>query len=83
MKITQTDNRFWKLVGDLCYSDFDVDGFQYDLSKDAFVLIAPGERIFLSRDQLNKMLESKKNFDYIKANWKTGNQFDGKIEKDS
>lgn len=82
MKISETDNRFWKLVGDICFSDFDVNGFEYDSSKDLFTLIALGERIKISREHLNTMLEDKNTLNYIKDKWKTGNTFDGKIDKE-
>lgn len=82
MKISETDNVFWRLIGDICFSDFDVNGFEYDSGKDLFTLIAPGERIIISRDQINDLLNDKKNFENIKTKWKTGNAFDGKIDKE-
>ena len=82
MKISDTDNYFWKLVGDICHFDLDVDTTEYDGLKDVFTLIAPGEKLIVSRKELNRMFENQKEFDYIRFNWKTGNQFDGKIEKE-
>lgn len=81
MKLTETDNRFWKLVGDLCFSDLDVEGYEYDRFADQFILFAPGERIIMTRKHLNDIL--KANSEFIKTRWKTNNNFDGKIDEDS
>lgn len=52
----------------------------YDKKINAMILKAPGETTVLNLDQLNELLAKEQ--EYIKTRWRTGNNFDGKLEID-
>lgn len=82
MKISDLDNQFWRLIGSICHFDLDVEAVEYNSSTATFTLIAPGERLILPIDELNRIINDQKNQEYIKAHWKTGNNFNWNIEKE-
>ena len=80
MKLAETDGHFWNLVGNMLYHEDNVVEWSYNKDTRFVTITSPGEKTKVTIDSLNEMLEKKK--DFIKANWRTGNNFDGKLEVD-
>ena len=80
MKLSETDGTFWDLIGIMCHCEDHVYQWMYDKKINAMILKAPGETTVLNLDQLNDLLTKEQ--EYIKTRWRTGNNFDGKLEID-
>lgn len=80
MKLSDTDGYFWDIVGELLYCEDCIANWSYNKNNKIVSLKTPGETTSISFDDLNKLLAA--NVDKIRSRWKTGNNFDGKLEVD-
>ena len=78
MKISETDNLFWDLVGMLYHCDGEISQWSYNKESNSIKLTSCGETTIINLNNLNKTLEKEK--ELIQIRWKTGNKFDGKLE---
>jgi hypothetical protein len=78
MKVSETDNVFWSIIGRLLDMDFPVESWSVDAGTGVVKLFCPGDAVTTTLDALNERLKGET--DYIRSTWKTGNNFDGKLE---